>query len=88
MAVARVSLRRHSIVICMKAECHARKVMHFAAQVQGFVKVTRLRRSYIGTCSQRVVFRGVESRVALGFAVARLLQKLHFGDKSQVKRRF
>ena len=28
----------------------------FAAQAQGFVKVTRLRRSYIGICSFRVVF--------------------------------
>ena len=26
--------------------------------------------------------------VTLGFAVARLLQKLRFGDKSQIKRRF
>ena len=29
---------------------------HFAAQAQGFVKVTRLRRSSIGICSFRVVF--------------------------------
>ena len=28
----------------------------FAAQGQGFVKVTRLRRSYIGICSFRAVF--------------------------------
>ena len=28
----------------------------FAAQAQGFVKVTRLRRSYIGICSFRVAF--------------------------------
>ena len=28
----------------------------FAAQPQGFVKVRRLRRSYIGICSFRVVF--------------------------------
>ena len=28
----------------------------FAAQAQGFVKVRRLRRSYIGICSFRVVF--------------------------------
>ena len=46
----------YSIVICMKVLCHARKVMHFAAQAQGFVKVTRLRRSSIGICSFRVVF--------------------------------
>ena len=28
----------------------------FAAQAQGFMKLTRLRRSHIGTCSFRVVF--------------------------------
>ena len=56
MDVSRVSLRRYSIVICIEVVCHARKVMHFAAQAQGFVKVTRLRRSSIGICSFRVVF--------------------------------
>ena len=56
MNVSRVSLRRYSIVICIKVVCHARKVMHFAGQAQGFVKVTRLRRSSIGICSFRVVF--------------------------------
>ena len=56
MDVSRVSLRRYSIVICIKVVCHARKVMHFAAQAQGFVKVTRLCRSHIRICSFRVVF--------------------------------
>ena len=42
MDVSRVSLRRCYIVICMKVTCRARNVMHFAAQAQGFVKVTRL----------------------------------------------
>ena len=56
MDVSRVSLRRYSIVICTKVVCHARKVMLFAAQAQGFVKVPRLRRSSIGICSFRVVF--------------------------------
>ena len=56
MDLSRVSLRRYSSVICIKVVCHARKVMHFAAQAQGFVKVTRLRRSHIGICSFRVVF--------------------------------
>ena len=56
MDVSRVSLRRYSIVICIKVVCHARKVMHFAAQAQGFVKLTRLRRSSIGNCSFRVMF--------------------------------
>ena len=54
MDVSRDSLRRYSIVICMKVVCHARKVMHFAAQAQGFVKVARLRRSSIGSYSFRV----------------------------------
>ena len=48
MDASRVSLRRYSTVICIKVVCHARKVMYFAAQAQGFVKVTRLRRSHIG----------------------------------------
>ena len=56
MDVSRVSLRRYSIVICIKVVCHARKVMRLAAQAQGFVKVRRLRRSHIGNCSFRVVF--------------------------------
>ena len=54
MDVSRVSLRPY-IVICTKVRCHARKVVHFAAQAQGFVKVTRLCRSYIRICSFRVV---------------------------------
>ena len=36
MDVSRVSLRRYSIVICMKMTCRARSVMHFAAQAQWF----------------------------------------------------
>ena len=55
MDASRVSLR-YSIEICMKVVCHARKVMRFAAKAQGFVKVTRLRRSHFGNCSCRVVF--------------------------------
>ena len=38
MDVSRVSLRRYSIVICMKMTCRARSVMHFAAQAQRFVR--------------------------------------------------
>ena len=56
MDVSRVSLRRYSIVICMKVVCHAKKVMHFAALAQGLVKLIRLRRSHIGNCNFRVVF--------------------------------
>ena len=33
-----------------------KKVMHVAAQAQGFVKVTRLRCSFVGICNFRVVF--------------------------------
>ena len=38
MDVSRVSLRRYSIVICMKMTRRARSVMHFAAQAQRFVR--------------------------------------------------
>ena len=38
MDVSRVSLRRYSIVICMKMRCGARNVMRFAAQAQRFVR--------------------------------------------------
>ena len=53
-----MDMSRYYSVICIKMVCHARKMMHFAAQAQGFVKVKvmRLRRSYIGICSSRVVF--------------------------------
>ena len=37
-----------SIVVCVRVVWQARKVMHVAAQAQGFVKVTRLRGSYMG----------------------------------------
>ena len=62
MDASRVSLRRYSVEICIETLCHARKVMHGAAQAQDFVKVTRLRRSYIGNCSFRVVFLEVLNR--------------------------
>ena len=39
-----------------KGGMSCKKVMHFSAHAQGFVKVTRLRHSYIGICSFRAVF--------------------------------
>ena len=72
-------------MICIKVICHARKVMHFAAQAQGFVKVTHLRHSWdLQFQSLEVLNRAV----TLGFAAARWLEKLRFCDKAQVKRRF
>ena len=38
MDVSRVSLRRESIVSCVKRTCRARSVMHFTAQAQRFVR--------------------------------------------------
>ena len=71
---------RGRIVVKCKVACHARKVlMHFAVQAPGFVKVIRLRHSYIGICSFRVVFscfvEVLNPAVTLGVAVARLLRK-------------
>ena len=56
---SRVNLRRYYIVICMKVTCRARNVVHFAAQAQGFMKVTRSCRYSIGISVWRVVFWGV-----------------------------
>ena len=38
MDVSRVSLRRYSIVICMKKTCRASNVMRLAAQAQRLVR--------------------------------------------------
>ena len=38
MDVSRVSLRRESIVICVKRTCRARSVMHVTAEAQHFVR--------------------------------------------------
>ena len=63
MEVSRVSSRRCYILICIQAVCHARKVLHFAAKAQGFVKITRLRRSYtLGSAISEWRLRVVESR--------------------------
>ena len=62
-----VSVCAAILVICIKVVCHARKVMRFAAQAQGFVKVRRLRRRYIfGIAVSEWCFRGVESRCSIG----------------------
>ena len=70
MDLSRVSLRRYYIVICMKVTCRARNVMHFAAQAQGFVKVTRLCRYSFGISVWRVVFWGVGCGSAIGVCVS------------------
>ena len=79
MDVSRVSLRRYYIVLCIKVACHARKVMDFASQAQGIVKVTQLRRSYSGICNFRVgFFRGVESRCHVGICSCKVASKAPF----------
>ena len=57
----------------------------FAAQAQGFVKVTRLRRSYIGICN----FRGVLTALLHGDLRCRFVcSEVRFCEKSRVKRSF
>ena len=70
MDVSRVSLRRYSIVICMKKTCRARNVMRFAAQAQ------RL---------ESRVFGALDVAVPLGFAFQGAASKLCFRDQSQLK---
>ena len=67
MDVSRVSLRRYYIVICVKMTCRARNVTHFAAQAQGFVKVTRLSWYSTGISS---CFWGVGCGRAIGVCVS------------------
>ena len=60
--------------------------MHFAAQAQGFVKVTRLCRYSIGISVWRVVLFGVlDVAVPLGFAFQGVASKRCFRDKPQLK---
>ena len=54
----------------------------FAAQAQGFVKVTRLRRTYIG------VLEVLNHAVRLGFAMQIVCSEVRFCEKSRVKRSF
>ena len=87
MDVSRVSLRRYSIVICMKMTCRARSVMHFAAQAQRFVRSAVCYAVPLGLGESRV-FGVLDVAVPLGFAFQGVASKLCFRDKSQLKCRF
>ena len=56
----------------------SRKVMHSAAQAQGFVKVTRLRRSYFGLAVSGWCFRGVELRCYIPICRCKVASKAPF----------
>ena len=82
--------RRHSTVICMKVVCHARKVMDFAAQAQGFVKVTRCD---IGICIAECLPRSSLLReVTFGESLVRNARfgslDFHFGESLVENTRF
>ena len=66
--MSRVSLRRYFIVICTKGECHARKVMHFAAQAQILQLV----------CKSRSGQNHFKRRKSYNFACFKESDKAHF----------
>ena len=89
MDVSRVSLRRYSIVICMKMRCRARNVMRFAAQAQRFVRSADCCGVPLGLAfGESRVFGVLDVAVPLGFAFQGVASKLCFRDKSQLKCRF
>ena len=70
MDVSRVSLRRYSIVICMKMTCRARSVMHFAAQAQRFVRSAVCYAVPLGLAFGESCFGGVGCGRAIGIRVS------------------
>ena len=70
MDVSRVSLRRYSIVTCMKMTCGARSVMHFAAQAQRFVRSADCCVVPLGLAFGESCFWGVGCGRAIGICVA------------------
>ena len=88
MDVSRVSLRRYSIVICMKMRCGARNVMRFAAQAQRFVRSADYCVVPLGLAFGESCFGVLDVAVPLGFALQGVASKLCFRDKSQLKCRF
>ena len=70
MDVSRVSLRRYSIVICMKMTCRARSVMHFAAQAQRFVRSSVCYTVPLGLAFGESCFWGVGCGRAIGISVS------------------
>ena len=70
MDVSRVSLRRYSIVICMKMTCRARNVMRFAAQAQRFVRSADCCAVPLGLAFGESCFWGVGCGHAIGICVS------------------
>ena len=70
MDVSRVSLRRYSIVICMKMTCRARSVTHFAAQAQRFVRSSVRYAVPLGLAFGESCFWGVGCGRAIGICVS------------------
>ena len=70
MGVSRVSLRRYSIVICMKMRCRARNVMRFAAQAQRFVRSADCCAVPLGLAFGESCFWGVGCGRAIGICVS------------------
>ena len=66
MDVSRVSLRRYSIVICMKMTCRARNQMRFAAQAQRFVRSADCCAVPLGLAFGESFFWGVGCGCAIG----------------------
>ena len=70
MDMSRVSLRRYSIVICMKKTCHAGNVMRFAAQAQRFVRSSVCYAVPLGLAFGESCFWGVGCGRAIGICVS------------------
>ena len=68
MDVSRVSLRRYSIVICMKKTCRASNVMRFAAQAQRLVRSADCCAVPLGLAFGERVFGVLDVAAPLGFA--------------------
>ena len=66
MDVSRVSLRRYSIVICMKKTCRASNVMRFAAQAQRLVRSADCCAVPLGLAFGESCFWGVGCGRAIG----------------------
>ena len=70
MDVSPVSLRRYSIVICMKMTCRARSVMHFAAQAQWFERSAVYCAVPLGLAFGESCFWGVGCGRAIGICIS------------------
>ena len=66
MDASQGSVRRYSIVICMRMTCRVRDVMHFAAQAQRFVRSAVCRAVPLGLAFGESCFWGVGCGRAIG----------------------